>query len=901
MKRITNFLMLLLLAMCGIGASAQTTVSLNGTSTTGGTFYRGGKYSQGAGDAQTGSTWCCSWVNTGSTPQITLEVRDGTWGNMNSYNANGFAMYRGNSGLVNGNTLYYRLAIANGYRINGIEMQFYNANASYPVTLSCNGVSATATSTSASAAATLTVTDLKAQYVDIALTVGANQGCFVPVFNVTYEAADIEYNYSYTMYDASHNELGTGSNSLMGYAEGYTFTAPSVNGYAFLSAVDGTTFQPLDLSGTITATSIVLLYSPILSDLASADATKAYTLTTPRAFIHAESADATEFSRTMVSNGTADMTNPLHQWTFVTLGGNTYLYNVGAKKFASYTTNKSHHLVTSAPAYVTGDASTYKTGYPIVLKFTNDANTDQPTATLNMSAGGVMIDNWTTHDEGNVQQILQVPSVTVVPEAYVANFTCTGGGLTSVYVDGTEVALGTDVVLTSGATVSSSAAVNAIESYNGFTTLAEALADANFAGTVDVALPATLTTVTLNVTRDNRVVKTVTIENVPENTEINVVSALGGTPNYVSNISPTTVTSTDVFENYSGADHKNNLTANDSTKDYGDFFEDEPSVAPSQEKTEESNKVDDKTNFDDNSFENEENSEFGYKDEENDNENVKKKKNKFVIILCAVVIAAALGFIGFCVYNGLSNSFSNNNKTTTTETTTSAEVTTQTPSTVAPTTVPATTEQVTTSSSYNNVVPVVGYGYSYGKKLLEQAGFTVEISDYEYSYDYPEGYIISQTPEGDTSASTGTVVKLVISSGQIQRETEAPATQAQQSSNNQNSSSNNANSESSKTQQSSHTNTNNSKSGFIFPNSDSSYLSNAQVKALSDDDLQLAINEIYARRGRIFKDATLNAYFNSQSWYEGKYTADEFEKNVKFNTYEQKNLQLLINERRSRK
>ncbi len=48
-------------------------------------------------------------------------------------------------------------------------------------------------------------------------------------------------------------------------------------------------------------------------------------------------------------------------------------------------------------------------------------------------------------------------------------------------------------------------------------------------------------------------------------------------------------------------------------------------------------------------------------------------------------------------------------------------------------------------------------------------------------------------------------------------------------------------------------------------------------------------------------DASLNAYFNSQSWYEGKYTPEEFEKNVKFNTYEQKNLQLLINERRSRK
>lgn len=355
------------------------------------------------------------------------------------------------------------------------------------------------------------------------------------------------------------------------------------------------------------------------------------------------------------------------------------------------------------------------------------------------------------------------------------------------------------------------------------------------------------------------------------------------------------VTSVEVFDDYSGADHKNVLTSNESSKDYGDFFEDEPSVKPADNKADGTKKVGEKTSFDDNSFEDDDN-EFGYTDKE---ENVKKKKNKFIIILCAVVIAAALGFIGFCVYNGLSNS-STDNKTTTAETATSAEVTTQAPSTAMPTTVPATTEQVTTSSSYNNVVPVVGYGYSYGKKLLEQAGFTVEISDYEYSYDYPEGYIISQTPEGDTSASTGTVVKLVISSGQIQRETEAPATQAQQSSNSQNSSSGNANSQNSNTQSSSNTNAN-SNGGFIFPNSDSSYLSNAQVSALSDNDLQLAINEIYARRGRIFKDASLNAYFNSQSWYEGKYTAEEFEKNVKFNTYEQKNLQLLINERRSRK
>lgn len=376
------------------------------------------------------------------------------------------------------------------------------------------------------------------------------------------------------------------------------------------------------------------------------------------------------------------------------------------------------------------------------------------------------------------------------------------------------------------------------------------------------------------------------------------ISSNSGENEVVPEVLPT-VTSTDVFENYSAADHKNNLTSSNSVKDYGDFFDDEPSAVPAENKVKDTKTVDDKTSFDDNSFENDSKDEFGYENEDDNKENVKKKKNKFIIVLCAVVIAAALGFIGFCVYNGLSNS-STDNKATTAETATSAEVTTQAPSTAMPTTVPATTEQVTTSSSYNNVVPVVGYGYSYGKKLLEQAGFTVEISDYEYSYDYPEGYIISQTPEGDTSTSTGTVVKLVISSGQIQRETEAPATQAQQSSNSQNSSSGNSNSQSSNAQSSSNTNTNNN-GGFIFPNSDSSYLSNAQVSALSDNDLQLAINEIYARRGRIFKDASLNAYFNSQSWYEGKYTPEEFEKNVKFNNYEQKNLQLLINERRSRK
>lgn len=126
---------------------------------------------------------------------------------------------------------------------------------------------------------------------------------------------------------------------------------------------------------------------------------------------------------------------------------------------------------------------------------------------------------------------------------YNVNFTCSGGQLSTVYVGGTEVSLNTPVVLASGAIITSGALVNAIETYNGFNTLAEALADAGFNGTVDVALSAVLSNITINVMRGSTVVKTVTIENVPENAVITVADAVG-TPNYVSNITPATITGT---------------------------------------------------------------------------------------------------------------------------------------------------------------------------------------------------------------------------------------------------------------------------------------------------------------------------------------------------------------------
>lgn len=72
---------------------------------------------------------------------------------------------------------------------------------------------------------------------------------------------------------------------------------------------------------------------------------------------------------------------------------------------------------------------------------------------------------------------------------------------------------------------------------------------------------------------------------------------------------------------------------------------------------------------------------------------------------------------------------------------------------------------------------------------------------------------------------------------------------------------------------------------YILPDSDSRVYTYDELSNLSQDELRLAINEIYARHGRIFDAADLQNYFNSKSWYNGTVSADDFSEGV-FNTYE---------------
>lgn len=63
---------------------------------------------------------------------------------------------------------------------------------------------------------------------------------------------------------------------------------------------------------------------------------------------------------------------------------------------------------------------------------------------------------------------------------------------------------------------------------------------------------------------------------------------------------------------------------------------------------------------------------------------------------------------------------------------------------------------------------------------------------------------------------------------------------------------------------------------FIFPDSDRRKITKSDLEKLTQWELRIARNEIYARKGRIFETPELRDYFNGKSWYEGTIEPDEF-------------------------
>lgn len=78
--------------------------------------------------------------------------------------------------------------------------------------------------------------------------------------------------------------------------------------------------------------------------------------------------------------------------------------------------------------------------------------------------------------------------------------------------------------------------------------------------------------------------------------------------------------------------------------------------------------------------------------------------------------------------------------------------------------------------------------------------------------------------------------------------------------------------------------------GYLLPGSDTRNLTTSDIGYFSQDELRLAIYEIFARHGKIFEDQAVNDYFAGFAWYHPSSSYDE----STLNTFEKYNLNLLI-------
>ena len=78
--------------------------------------------------------------------------------------------------------------------------------------------------------------------------------------------------------------------------------------------------------------------------------------------------------------------------------------------------------------------------------------------------------------------------------------------------------------------------------------------------------------------------------------------------------------------------------------------------------------------------------------------------------------------------------------------------------------------------------------------------------------------------------------------------------------------------------------------------SDQVLLTEEDVAPILDDQEKLSIarNEIYARHGRMFDTEWLQEYFDSKPWYEGIYSAADFDQNVTLSDIETQNAAYLL-------
>ena len=139
--------------------------------------------------------------------------------------------------------------------------------------------------------------------------------------------------------------------------------------------------------------------------------------------------------------------------------------------------------------------------------------------------------------------------------------------------------------------------------------------------------------------------------------------------------------------------------------------------------------------------------------------------------------------------------------------------------------------------------------------MLADANLKLGAVAVAYSDDYPAGQVSLASPVPGEKAAAGSEVDLTISKGPAPKdEPAAPVPQEAAPAPQQPTPDN-----------------------YVLPESATHLYSEAEVSGLSEWDLSIARNEIYARHGRGFADQELAAYFASQSWYRQQYTPEQFD------------------------
>lgn len=175
----------------------------------------------------------------------------------------------------------------------------------------------------------------------------------------------------------------------------------------------------------------------------------------------------------------------------------------------------------------------------------------------------------------------------------------------------------------------------------------------------------------------------------------------------------------------------------------------------------------------------------------------------------------------------------------------------------------------TTTSPVNDEIyipAVTGFSYSNAIAKLNEKNLKSRVTA-EYSAGVPENCIIRQSPQAGEKASEQDIVTIVISKG-VYSTPDYDYYDIPYSARNE--------------------------SGYIFSQSNSRYLTKNDISGLSDNALQMGINEIYARHNVRFGAAGVKKYFNSKSWYVSYIDLDDFSDSV-FNKYESANIEFLKN------